>query len=602
MQQHWPDHDRDRRDYQNTVYDVLIDDWAGVLKAYMERSGMDPVQLAMMGEPDTSDNLLGQVTAGLTTPGRYGHRPTIRHPSPLANWLIGDGKALDRAFWAPVMQTVERHAFASGDCLLHLEVTTGPREEGGGLPVLTPVYAHQAWAVPYAHDPSRARVIGWARVLEARGYVAENKPLVMHVYRVWELPEYEGDEPRYRIVAAQDVAGVVQLGAGTPAFNIRAGDDVTPIFADHGPLVGDAYPWRYSGGQAFIPIAWYRSQYTGALWSSYARRGAFLATMQIGMVGTAIRASVQASSGQVVLAWGLSPPASNVAYAGERGTAQSVSLTPGTMLFLVPDAAASDKQISPAAQVINPGGNLQQLTQYLAQVREQVAANLGLSGGAVTRNSANPTSAAALTISDAGRREHMAIVEPLYRAADLEMLRKVAALSNLWGATHDQPWQPIPEDGYTIEYYSLPADPNTERATRESDDWELGKGLVSAVDLWLKRNPGASYDDAVAALVKVEVDRVRVAQATASALGLPAPMTPSTPEREEADAAPEPPDTDGGELGEEDEDTDERAMMERIGPLFADALDDAGDILEDEEAGPEDLRDVLRRLVEAAGA
>lgn len=621
----WPDHDRARQEYQSTVYDVLRDDWDHVLRAWMEQSGIDPVRLDAMGQPDTSDNLLAQVTAQLTTPGRYGHRPVIRHPSALANWLIGDGARLDQGFWAPVMQTVERHAFASGDCLLHVEIAPS------GVPVFTPIFAHEAYAEPYARDPSTARSVWWARRMTSATHVRARgtaqgqgfEPLTMTVFKVWELPEHADGEPVFYLRAAEAAEGVILPGqAPGQGATILPGQDVTALFMPHAALVGEAYPWRYADGTPFMPVGWFRSQYTGSLWATYARRGAFLATLQIGDIATAIRASVRASSGQVVLSWGLSPPAAMVPQAGVQGARQNVTLVPGSMLFLVPDDAARDKQISPNVEVINPAGNLQQQALYLDQVRAQIAANLGISSGSVTRASANPTSAAALTISDAGRREHMALTEPLYRAADLDFLRKVAALVNLWGndpanaaiAATPTPWTDVPEEGYSIEYYVLPEDANAQRAAREADEFELSRGLVSPVDLWLRRNPGATREDAVRALAQVERDK-RDVMAAVAADGGPAPSAAPAPAPGPAPApapapapssAPAPQDEDEEDV--EGEDTTDPATYDpedgdAMAPDLDDALDDAeeaadaGDVM-----SPEDIRDALRRLTEAVRA
>jgi len=541
---HWPEWDRTRRDYTATVEDVFNADWSGVAARYMEEGGASPQRLALLGRPDTSDNLLAQVATQLSTPGRYGYRPVIRHASALANWLIGEGKALDRAMWAPLMQTVEAHAYAAGDCLLAMEATAE-----GGL-TLTPIFAHEAWAEPFARAPGTPRRIGWARRLESRthargGQVATPQRLALSVFLVWELPDHPGEEPRFFIQAAEPHKGAVGPmveadGTITPKrVDIAVGDDVTYIFQGHAALTGEAYPWRYSDGRPFIPIAWYRSQYRGSLWATYRSRDAFLATLAMAEIGTAVNAAVRAATGKTVVTWGLELPATTTQRAGDRDTVQSIDLLPQTMLALQPTMAALEGNVSPTLTTVEPSSNLQPQTLYLEQKRARAAAALGLSGASVTRSSSNPTSAAALQVSDEGRREYMAMAEPLYRAADLDFLSRCAALLNLWGrdmqaraegqasGTLDsvgpapvEPgfvWTDIPETGYSIEYHHPPADPNTMRAEREEADWALSKGLVSAVDLWMRDNPGATRDDAIRALAQVEVDRADVASAVAAA-------------------------------------------------------------------------------------
>jgi hypothetical protein len=615
---HWPEWDRARRDYTATVEDVFNADWSGVAARYMEEGGASPQRLALLGRPDTSDNLLAQVATQLSTPGRYGYRPVIRHPSALANWLIGDGKALDRAMWAPLMQTVEAHAYAAGDCLLAMEATTE-----GGL-TLTPIFAHEAWAEPFARAPGTPRRIGWARRLESRthargGQVATPQRLALSVFLVWELPDHPGEEPRFFIQAAEPHKGAVGPAVeadGTitsKRVDIAVGDDVTFIFQGHPALTGEAYPWRYTDGRPFIPLAWYRSQYRGSLWATYRSRDAFLATLAMAEIGTAVNAAVRAATGKTVVTWGLELPATTTQRAGDRDTVQSIDLLPQTMLALQPTMAALEGNVSPTLTTVEPSSNLQPQTLYLEQKRARAAAALGLSGASVTRSSSNPTSAAALQVSDEGRREYMAMAEPLYRAADLDFLGRCAALLNLWGrdmqaraegqtadggAVPVEPgfvWTDIPETGYSIEYHHPPADPNTMRAEREEADWALSKGLVSAVDLWMRDNPGASRQDAVRALAQVAVDRAEVDRAVAEAVaGLGVAVSASA-------SPPAPAPTLTAEDGEDDEDASDPPSVEgdNEAEAEADALEDALDDLSDAvegmgaEADPELLRDAL---------
>jgi len=292
------------------------------------------------------------------------------------------------------------------------------------------------------------------------------------------------------------------------------------------------------------------------------------------------------------------------------------------MLALQPTMAALEGNVSPTLTTVEPSSNLQPQTLYLEQKRARAAAALGLSGASVTRSSSNPTSAAALQVSDEGRREYMAMAEPLYRAADLDFLGRCAALLNLWGrdmqaraegqasgtldAVGPAPvepgfvWTDIPETGYSIEYHHPPADPNTMRAEREEADWALSKGLVSAVDLWMRDNPGASRQDAVRALAQVAVDRAEVDRAVAEAmagLGVPAPVAAPSPGPAPA-PAPAPAMT-----AEDDEDTsdppsvdgEDEAPPSPEADALEDALDDLSDAVEGvgAEADPELLREAL---------
>ena len=60
---------------------VLAEDWSDVAAAYMAEFIAEE-RLATWGPPDTSDNVFAQICQQLSTPGHYGHRPTIRHRNP----------------------------------------------------------------------------------------------------------------------------------------------------------------------------------------------------------------------------------------------------------------------------------------------------------------------------------------------------------------------------------------------------------------------------------------------------------------------------------------------------------------------------------------
>ena len=95
---------------------------------------------------------------------------------------------------------------------------------------------------------------------------------------------------------------------------------------------------------------------------------------------------------------------------------------------------------------------------------------------------------------------------PLFRRSDERLVRLFALLSNLaTGANfHDE--------AYSVVYTSTTETPDEEKAQREQLAWERDAGMISQVDLWLAYHPGATRDDALAALTRVQADEARLAR------------------------------------------------------------------------------------------
>jgi hypothetical protein len=131
--------------------------------------------------------------------------------------------------------------------------------------------------------------------------------------------------------------------------------------------------------------------------------------------------------------------------------------------------------------------------------------NRGLGQASVEKVSANPASGAALHISDRQRREYQERIEPLFRASDLELLSKAAAVLNRATGTD------YPESGYSIVYHRPPRSPGEEKDARERDEWLVSNGYRSKVDVYRARYPGLTSDDAVEDLRRIAREEAIIA-------------------------------------------------------------------------------------------
>jgi hypothetical protein len=185
------------------------------------------------------------------------------------------------------------------------------------------------------------------------------------------------------------------------------------------------------------------------------------------------------------------------------------------MLYLEVDEGFSNPQV-----ILIPGRNPSEIFKPVQEYQDNAFASAGLHVPDATRSaSGNPTSAAALTISDGSRREEQQRMGPILRASDLELLGKTAAtLNRVTGTTY-------PESGYSVSYHVLPATPQERAATVAEAEAQYAQGLISKVALYQAYHPGTDSQGALQALVRAQQEE----QQLAALLPKP-PPTPSDPD------------------------------------------------------------------------
>ena len=179
--------------------------------------------------------------------------------------------------------------------------------------------------------------------------------------------------------------------------------------------------------------------------------------------------------------------------------AQVVRIMPGMMRLMQPQTPGTTVQF----QEVGPGANLVDLSNYKNQSVMELHTADGLQPTDATRQSANPTSGAALEISARSKRELAQQVEPWFRMADIEAIRHYA-----WLLSSED--RPTPADGYGITYQTIPLTPTEQADLREDLDWELSHGQISEVDVYCRRHPGATRETAFAELARVREDQRKI--------------------------------------------------------------------------------------------
>ena len=103
------------------------------------------------------------------------------------------------------------------------------------------------------------------------------------------------------------------------------------------------------------------------------------------------------------------------------------------------------------------------------------------------------------------RREAAEQSEELFRAGDLALLRACSVVLRAQGVQ-------VPEDGYTVQYWRPDPMPQEMQARREQDEWDVGNGYRSTVDVYMARHPGTTREDAIAHLARVQMDQAAISR------------------------------------------------------------------------------------------
>jgi len=522
--------DQDRTEHTEARWQVLNESWDDLLEDWLEQH-VDEERLDVWGPPDTSANPLGDICRQLTTPGLYGVRPRVSHMDQVAAGLVGEGGFLDDAGAWTKLQRVQYFACGLGDYLLRVDADAVGRRLS--LRLVSPHNTYATANPDHPDEPTELwelRLRWWAQL--------ETWVWVWDQYRL-EDPD-RGGEPSYRAT----------LGTATSA--VGHGEDVSAVFLGtaenpEGIWVGDRYPWIDPQQGPQIPYAWYRSEDSGELWNVQSKRGAFRGTLNAALNWTYAQHAARDASGSMVLAVGVAKPATSVRRDDVRTKArpaQTLTLTPGAIVYHQPDAQGGQVLF----QEVGPGSNLEAVAGYASLYEQKQAVRWGLNPADLQRLSNAPMSGAALFVTSKGRREFARQLTPLFRRADLRMIRLAAlALSRARIAS-------FPLDGYSIQYHQIPESPQEQAAAREELDWDLEHGVISPVEVVQQRRPGTSREDAVAQIVRSEVERRQVEALVAAELerlGLegappPPPAPPAAP-----DPADQVDDDDGGDADDD---------------------------------------------------
>lgn len=543
--------DEERAVHQFTRLQILQEDWDDVIVEWLEEH-IGAERANVWGIPDTSANTIADLCRQLSTPGLYGHRPRVERALGGGEGLVEPGGLLDQAGYWTKMAFVQYLVLGLGDMLLRFHVTRSRRFS------IRLVWPHNVFLLGDVEDPGTP-----VQLWELRRRWLHPEERWVYTWEVFDLGAIGvGGElerpPSYRIhEAAPGSPRSVELGE--PAYKPGGlGADLSGRFirrpdGSFGALVGDAYPWRGADGVPVFPYGRYQDADTGCLWNTFHKRGAHRGTLNNALYWTYTGHVARDATGSYVVLAGVVPSGHDVTVGpGSRDATRgnppvySKLIEPGTMEYH--DIKEGQQ---PFVHEVGASENLPALLDFSERYEMKQAVRWGLNPSDLTRQSANPSSAAALMVSNEGKREFSAQVQPVFRAADLAAIKRAAIVLAAAGLGE------YPEDGYAIQYHEIPKSPQEQTAQREQLTWEQEQGLRSRVGVYQALNRGVTEADAIAALVRVAKQERELEDALAAAGVAPRPAPPAPDAdgdgEDEDDPAADP---DGGSDDEPDSDTD----------------------------------------------
>lgn len=525
--------DEERCQKQAARWSMMTEDFEDLLIAWME-TRVDPQRLSAWGPPDTSSNVLSDMSRQFSTPGLYGTRPEAYHADVRNQALVGPGGYMDVAGYWTGMQQVQYFTTGMGDFLLRADADA----EGLSFRLVLPQNV-VTWS--HADRPDRA-IILWELRLRYVKFPSEQEGRWCYAWDQYDVGETAPDgtvvrEPSYRVTEAGKADGMDLSGLFLSG----------PVGNASGGLVGDRYPFRDNKGAAFLPFPRYRAVDTKQPWNHLHKIGATRGTLNAATHWTYAGHCARDASGKAVIVAGLVPIMGDVQHIGQLAgggagaggaeTIRSIQISPGALMY-----HALQEGSQPFVQEIGPGGNLGEVSEFAHTYEARQLARWGISSDDVQKSSADPASGAALFISRQSKREYAAQVRPLFERSDLDAIRICAALLRLAGK------ETYAEDGYSIQYAEIAKSGDEEAAEREDLDWQLSHGHISEVEAWMRRHPGTREEDAYAALTQAAVAKAKLDAATKAALSA-AGLAPAEAPEDAPDDVPvdEPPKDDAPE-------------------------------------------------------
>ena len=282
----------------------------------------------------------------------------------------------------------------------------------------------------------------------------------------------------------------------TPAGAI--GREMSEIYMGHETMRGDAYPYRSRDGSPFLPVVLYHAEKTGQLFNAFDAAQLAYGSLTAAVLFSFYVHCVRDNSWPQKYVAGLHVSGLSQLENDLTGRRSAISTDPSSILMFQTDPDMQGQPMIGSFSYANPDLLLESISKY----EYRVATAAGISSE-VLRQSGDPRSGYALSISRDGQREAQRRYAPVFRRADEEMLSKCAMLSNRFLGAN------LPESGYRVVYTPLGLSPEEMRAQREDIIQKLSAGLISPVDAMQMLNPDLDPIEAKQQLERIRAERAQ---------------------------------------------------------------------------------------------
>lgn len=399
----------------------------------------------------------------------------LSHAYDVAPGVTGDAEGVrlleDNGIWTQ-MQRISRDTLGLREMVPRLDVV-------GDRLVMRPVPPDMVLAEAWHHQPDEPAVIKELRLRELEGKA------------VWTWDVLDLYRESYRVESAdhkRDLSEAFLVGAdGIP-----------------GPMEGERYPYRYGDGRAFLPYNLRHASSTGMLFDPWAWAELVEGTLNVGVLRTFLSHVIRDASWPQRYTVDLELRGKNTTTGQVRQPYEQATRGDRPRQHVIADPAVvvelrttPDAQGQPQVGQWQTSADPEAIMATISKYERTLPAIAGINPADMQRVSGDPRSGFAIAISRDGQREAQRRFEPVYRAADLDLIRKSVAL---WNAATGSS---IAEDGYTVTYRGIPLSPEERRAQLEEIRSLRELGLISRVQAYQMQHPGTSDEDAAAALREI---------------------------------------------------------------------------------------------------
>ena len=278
------------------------------------------------------------------------------------------------------------------------------------------------------------------------------------------------------------------------------GRDMSEMYMGHEAMRGDAYPYRSKDGVPFLPVVLYHAEKTGQLFNAFDASQLAYGSLTAAVLFSFYVHCVRDNSWPQKYVAGLHLAGLSQLEGDLTGRRSAISTDPSSILMFQSDPDMQGQPLIGSFTYADPERLLESISKY----EYRVATAAGISSE-VLRQSGDPRSGYALSISRDGQREAQKRYAPVFRRADEEMLSKCAMLCNRFLRAN------LPETGYRVVYTPLGLSPEEMRAQREDIIQKLSAGLISPVDAMQIMNPDLDPIEAKQELERIRAERAQYA-------------------------------------------------------------------------------------------